>query len=726
MATRLIAPSCKRLIIRHRPSHNTLLLNFQGLHNIRALSTTTTTTPASVPPEKVNETSSSSSSRKRNWRIAKELGRHVWPEISSQTTDEEKSHVMAMRQRVVASVGLMLAGKGVTIATPFMFKSLVDTLPLYHNPTAAATTTVSASTPAVDVSFLPDALIQSLTTTTLAGVPAIPFILLLSYGTSRTLSSLFQESRNAVFANVAQSAIRSVGRTTFDHVHSLDMQYHLNRNTGTLGRIIERGNRSISFVLNAMVFNTVPTIIEVSVVTGCLGYQFGMTHATTVLATIGAYVGYTIGITQWRTQFRKDMNRLNNEASGRISDSLLNYETVKLFNNEEHEGTTYETTLRKYQRSALQAQSSLALLNFGQSAIFTVGLTTIMYLTAKDVMAGNATVGDLVLVNGLLFQLSVPLNFIGSVYREVQQSFVDMEAMFGLRDTKPAIVDSPNASKYDPAINGTSIEFDELEFAYSMSSRSPSKSKEDQNKSQDSDTKRPILKGTTLTIPQGKTVAIVGTSGCGKSTLLRLLYRFYTPDNGTIRIGGKDISEYTIESVRKAIAVVPQDVVLFNDTIGYNIHYGNLNASWDEVIEAAKKAHLHETIMGLPNQYDTIVGERGLKLSGGEKQRVSLARAILKNAPILLCDEPTSSLDSHTELEIMNNLKEVSKGNDTTSLIIAHRLSTIQDCDMIAVMHEGKVVECGTHDELMSLGKRYKDLLLFQRSHPSKKEDGEE
>ena len=586
MATmRLIAPSCKRLIIRHRPSHTLLLLkNFQDLH-IRALSSTTaTTTPASVPSastkndqEKANDTSLSS--RKRNWRIAKELGRHVWPAFSSQATDEERKHVMAMRQRVVASVGLMLAGKGVTIATPFMFKSLVDTLPLYHNHimTDSTTTIAASSSAAVDVSFIPDALIQSLTTTTLAGVPAIPFILLLSYGTSRTLSSLFQESRNAIFANVAQSAIRSVGRTTFDHVHSLDMQYHLNRNTGALGRIIERGNRSISFVLNAMVFNTVPTVIEVGVVTGCLGYQFGITHASTVLATIGAYVGYTIGITQWRTQFRKDMNRLNNEASGRISDSLLNYETVKLFNNEVHEGSTYETTLRKYQRSALQAQSSLALLNFGQSAIFTVGLTTIMYLTAKDVMAGNATVGDLVLVNGLLFQLSVPLNFIGSVYREVQQSFVDMEAMFGLRDTKPAIVDSLNASKYDPTIDGTSIEFDELEFAYSMSSR-PSKSKEDQNESQDSDTKRSILKGTTLTIPQGKTVAIVGTSGCGKSTLLRLLYRFYTPDNGTIRIGGKDISEYTTESVRKAIAVVPQDVVLFNDTIGYNIHYGNLNA----------------------------------------------------------------------------------------------------------------------------------------------------
>ena len=504
------------------------------------------------------------------------------------------------------------------------------------------------------------------------------------------------------------------------------MQYHLNRNTGALGRIIERGNRSISFVLNAMVFNTVPTIIEVGVVTGCLWYQFGITHASTVLATICAYVGFTVGITEWRTQFRKDMNRLNNEASGKISDSLLNYETVKLFNNEQHEGRTFESTLSKYQTSALQAQSSLSLLNFGQSAIFTVGLTTIMYLTAKDVMAGTATVGDLVLVNGLLFQLSVPLNFIGSVYREVQQSFVDMEAMFRLTDTKPAIVDLPNAVKYDSSIDGTTIEFDELEFAYLTSSRSSKSSEKNEENNLWVDTKRPILKGTSLTIPQGKTVAVVGTSGCGKSTLIRLLYRFYTPDNGTIRIGGKDISEYTTESVRKAIAVVPQDVVLFNDTVGYNIHYGNLNASWDEVIEAAKKAHLHETIMRLPNQYNTLVGERGLKLSGGEKQRVSLARAILKNAPILLCDEPTSSLDSHTELEIMSNLKEVSKGNDTTSLIIAHRLSTIQDCDLIAVMHEGRIVECGTHEELMALGKRYKNLLLFQRRHPSKKEEEKE
>ncbi|KAL7494259.1 hypothetical protein ACHAWT_002970 [Skeletonema menzelii] len=721
-AHRLISTCSSPNLHRHKrslsstfsPSYS-LLLNRRGFFFTRAFSTT----PASTPPTSTaidKDDAREPSPRKRNWRIAKELGRHVWPSLSQGATDEERDHIMAMKQRVIASVSLMLAGKGVTIATPYMFKALVDTIPNYHH-LADSTADVANAT------FLPNALVESLATTTVAGVPAVPFILLLSYGTSRTLSSLFQESRNAVFANVAQSAIRSVGRSTFDHVHSLDLQYHLNRNTGALGRIIERGNRSISFVLNAMVFNTVPTIIEVGVVTGCLYYQFGISHASTVLATIGAYVGYTIGITQWRTQFRKDMNRLNNEASGKLSDSLLNYETVKYFNNELHEGKTYETTLKKYQSSALQAQSSLALLNFGQSAIFTVGLTTIMYLTAKDLMAGNASVGDLVLVNGLLFQLSVPLNFIGSVYREVQQSFVDMEAMFGLRDTKPAIVDSPNASKYDPSMDGTCIEFDELEFAYSASSHQ-SKSSEESNKRVD--TKRPILKGTTLSIPQGKTVAIVGTSGCGKSTLLRLLYRFYNPDKGSIRLGGRDISEYTTESVRNAIAVVPQDVVLFNDSIGYNIHYGNLNASWDEVVEAARKAHLHDTIMNLPNGYDTLVGERGLKLSGGEKQRVSLARAILKNSPILLCDEPTSSLDSQTELEIMNNLKEVSKGNDTTSLIIAHRLSTIQDCDAIAVMHEGKVVEYGTHDELMALGQRYKDLLMFQRSHPIHKDSVEE
>ena len=689
-----------------------------------------------------DEQSTLSKSTHKNIRIAKELARHVWPQLPNKRSskihandddnDNERKYAMEMRQRVVASVSLMLAGKGVTIATPFMFKALIDTLPMYTQDSTitAAVDDVVGNAAAVNMpTYVPETILDTISTSTLLGMPALPAILLLSYGTSRTLSSLFQESRNAIFANVAQSAIRSVGRSTFDHVHSLDLAYHLNKNTGALGRIIERGNRSISFVLNAMVFNTIPTIIEVGVVTGCMGYTFGTAHATTILTTIGAYVGYTIGITQWRTQFRKDMNRLNNEASGRISDSLLNYETVKYFNNEVHEGKTYERTLQKYQTSALQAQSSLALLNFGQSAIFTVGLTTIMYLTAKDVLAGSATVGDLVLVNGLLFQLSVPLNFIGGIYREVQQSFVDMEAMFSLRDTKPAVVDRVDAVEYDSNVDGSMIEFDNLDFAYTLS---PKKEEEEKKvAAKDGEAKevvgnnanhhRPILRGTTFTIPQGKTIAIVGTSGCGKSTLLRLLYRFYAPDNGTIRIGGKDISSYTTDSIRRAMAVVPQDIVLFNDTIGYNIHYGNLNASWDEVLEASKRAQLHDIISKLPNGYDTVVGERGLKLSGGEKQRVSLARAILKKSPILLCDEPTSSLDSHTEMEIMNNLKEI--GKDTTCIIIAHRLSTIQDCDEIVVMDAGRVVEQGTHDELMRLGGRYAELVAFQRSHNTIEDD---
>jgi len=503
--------------------------------------------------------------------------------------------------------------------------------------------------------------------------------------------------------------------TVFDHVHALDMSFHLNRNTGTLSRVLDRGNRSISFVLNAMVFNIVPTTLEVAVVTALMAHHFGPTHAAVVLSTIGAYTAYTVGITQWRTQFRRDMNRLENEASSKVVDSLLNYETVKYFNNELHEGGRYETSLTGYQKAALKAQTSLSALNFGQNAIFSVGLSAIMYLTVQTISTGEATVGDLVLVNGLLFQLSIPLNFIGSVYREVRQALIDMEAMFALRDTKPALVDSPNATLYDPttttvvsfdgnatntASAPTDITFSDLEFAYNARSKTNNE-------------KRPILQGMTFDVKEGQTVALVGSSGCGKSTILRMLYRFYEPEKGTITLGGRNIQDMTTQSVRKAIAVVPQDTVLFNESIGYNIHYGDLSASWEDVIHAAKKAHIHDTVMSFPDGYDTVVGERGLKLSGGEKQRVAIARAILNKAPILLCDEPTSSLDSHTEADIMNNLKEI--GKNRTTVIIAHRLSTIQDCDDIIVLHEGKVVERGTHAELVAKGGRYNDLLAMQR-----------
>ncbi|KAL3789946.1 hypothetical protein ACHAW5_006564 [Stephanodiscus triporus] len=720
---------------------------------------------AAVSPLTTTTTTTTDSGRDRassDWRIARELARHVWPPLPDRVTApgdiddgrDSREGAMATRGRVVASVALMLAGKGITIATPFVFKALVDSLGSGYVPSttfdSATTTTTTAAEGAARagaevVPLAPDALVDILllSSPTLCGVPSLPALLVLSYGACRALSSLFNELRNAVFSRVSQSAIRSVGRSTFDHVHGLDIEYHLNRNTGALGRIIERGNQSMSTVLGAVVFNTVPTFIEVGIVTGCMYHQFGVGHAATVLATVAVYVGYTVGITTWRTQFRRDMNRLNQVASGKLSDSLLNYETVKYFNNEVHEGRAYEDTLRQYQDAAIRSQGSLSLLNFGQNAIFTTGLTAMMCLTAADVVTGNATVGDLVLVNGLLFQLSVPLNFIGGLYREVQQALIDMEAMFRLRDARPKIVDADGAIEYDPAAHGSAIEFDGLEFSYDAKTSSPRK-KEGAGRgvvdaaddggdggrtaataaSAGSTTRRPILRGTTFSVPQGKTVAIVGTSGCGKSTLLRLLYRFYAPDSGTIRLGGNDVSAYTTRSVRRAMSVVPQDVVLFNDTIGYNIRYGDLSAPWDDVVDASRKAHLHDSIMRMPNGYDTVVGERGLKLSGGEKQRVSLARAILKRSPILLCDEPTSSLDSHTESEIMNNLKEV--GRDTTCLIIAHRLSTIMDCDVIVVMDGGRVVERGTHDELMALeGGRYRELVAFQKSHNVEEERAE-
>ena len=593
-------------------------------------------------------------------RIGKTLAQHVWP-------NDDSPESILRKKRVVGSVGLMLAGKAVTIQVPYIFKHLVDSLP-----------TAAAASEAVTTSGLP--------------IVAV----LLGYGMSRAASSGFNELRNAVFAYVAQDAIRKVGRSVFDHVHKLDLQFHLSKNTGQVSRVLDRGNRSISFVLNAMVFHAAPTTIEVGLVTSLVGYQFGASHAGVVLATIAAYCGFTVGITQWRTQFRRDMNRLENEASGRVVDSLVNYETVQYFNNLQHEGERYDTSLKGYQNAALQAQQSLSLLNFGQAAIFSVGLTGIMYLTSNQILEGTATVGDLVLVNGLLFQLSVPLNFIGSVYREVRHSLLDMENMFELLDTKPKIYDDPNKIKYDPNAMGTNVTFENVKFAY------PGK------------LDRTILQGLTLEIPHGKTVALVGSSGCGKSTVLRLLYQFYEPTNdGTITLGGKDLTDLSLESIRKSIAVVPQDTVLFHESIGYNIQYGNLSATWEEVVDAAKQAKIHDTIMSFPDGYDTIVGERGLKLSGGEKQRVAIARAILKDAPILLCDEPTSSLDSQTEMDIMNNIKQL--GQERTTIIIAHRLSTIQDCDEIIVLHEGKVVERGSHHQLLDLQGRYTELLKMQR-----------
>ena len=644
--------------------------------------------------------------RKVHWRIFQTLYQHVWPDSSSPglSADEIKERKQR-KQRVVLSLSLLVSGKGLTIAVPYVFKHLVDHLPSPEAVAAAAADPTTAAT--------------------------VPVTALLLYGLGRASSSGLQEWRNALFAHVTQDAIRHVGRTIFDHIHSLDLNFHLQRNTGQLNRILDRGQRSISFVLQSMVFHLGPTVMEVGLVAGLLMYQFGTAHGVVVLGTVGTYVAFTLGITQWRTAFRRDMNRLDNQASARVVDSLLNYETVQYFNNQRYEGERYDETLRGYQQAALKSQSSLSLLNFGQSAIFSVGLTAIMGLTAAQIVEGTATVGDLVLVNGLLFQLSVPLFFIGSVYREVRQSLIDMEAMYEVQDRKPQIKDSADAVEYDPTVYGTDLELRDVYFRYPASNPAGTGSLVKEKKYNDDDavdpsdeapeastkekdlTNRSILQGTNLRIPQGKTVAIVGSSGSGKSTILRLLYRFYEADSGEILLGGKPLNRWTQASLRRAMAVVPQDTVLFHESIFYNIHYGNLQATPEQVYEAAQRAEIHDAILRFPAGYDTVVGERGLKLSGGEKQRVAIARAILKpGAPILLCDEPTSSLDSETETNLMDNLKRVGKGR--TTIIIAHRLSTIQDCDEIIVMDQGRVVEQGSHDELIQLGGRYTELLHLQ------------
>ncbi|GMI11067.1 hypothetical protein TrVE_jg3323 [Triparma verrucosa] len=573
----------------------------------------------------------------------------------------------------------MVIAKGINVNVPFCFKWLVDDLTNLQSSSSSASSVSEILTTSPEVALMSTS----------------PFLLLLGYGLSRASTSFLQEARNATFAKVAQATIRKVGQSTFAHVHDLDMQYHLTSNTGTLSRTMERGTRSMSFVLNSMVFNVAPTILEVGVVTCIVNYTFGPEHALCVLSTIAAYVGYTIGITQWRTKFRRDMNKLENLGSGRVSDSLINYETVKYFTNESWEVERYGKVLRGYEEAALKTVSSLSLLNFGQNAIFSVGLTGIMYLTVSDIIAGDASVGDLVLVNGLLFQLSIPLNFIGSVYREVKQSLIDMEAMFKLRSTVPIVQDREDAVELEVKGDDMDIRFENVKFEYPSS------------------TDRKVINGLTFDVKEGQTVALVGSSGCGKSTILRLLYRFYDPTGGKVLINDRDIREYSSSSFRKNIAVVPQDTVLFNDTILYNIRYGDLEATDEEVIEAAKKAKIHDTIMSFPQGYDTVVGERGLKLSGGEKQRVSIARAVLKKAKILFCDEPTSSLDSTTERNIMANLKEVGKSH--TTIIIAHRLSTVQDADKIVVLKEGRVEEEGTHWELLRKQGMYKDMYESQQ-----------
>ena len=505
----------------------------------------------------------------------------------------------------------------------------------------------------------------------------IPLGMILAYGTARVLAQAFGELRDFFFVRVAQNALRQSALETFNHLHGLSLNFHLNRQTGGLSRVIERGVSAIQFVLSFMLFNIFPTLLEILLVVAILLYSFSWPFAAISFFCVFGYIFFSIWVTEWRLQYRRKMNESDSRANTRAIDSLINYETVKYFGNEEHEKDRYNRALLGYEEAAIKSQASLSLLNIGQGVIIGLGLTSVMLLASYQVEAKTMSVGDFVLVNTYLFQLYMPLNFLGFVYRQIKQSFVDMEKMYGLLATHREVEDRPGAR--DLQVRRASLEFQSVCFSYSKD--------------------RPILKNLNFSVAPGETLAVVGPSGSGKSTLARLLYRFYDLDSGAIRIDGQDIREITQASLRQSIGIVPQDTVLFNDSIAYNIEYGRVGASKKEVEEAARLSKIHDFISSLPDGYGTSVGERGLKLSGGEKQRVAIARTFLKNPPILVLDEATSALDSKTESEIQDSIRAVSKKR--TSLVIAHRLSTIIDAHQIIVLKGGEILERGTHDDLL-------------------------
>ncbi len=515
---------------------------------------------------------------------------------------------------------------------------------------------------------------------------AIPVALVIGYGLLRVMSSAFAELRSAVFAKVQARASRRVALRVFAHLHGLSMRFHLDRATGGLSRVIERGTRGIAIALNFLLFNIIPTIVEILLVAAILWWMFAASFALTVLLTIAAYVAFTLLFTNWRLRFRRAMNAMDEEANTKAVDSLLNYETVKYFNNERHEARRYDESLARYERAYTRSETTLNMLNAGQATIMAAGLTVVMLLAGGGIAAGTMTVGDFVMVNTYLIQLYLPLNVLGFAYREIRQGLTDMEQMFRLLDVPAEVRDAPDAKELPPGPG--EVAFEEVRFHYRPD--------------------REILKGVSFTVPPGRMLAIVGPTGAGKSTISRLLFRFYDATGGAVRVDGEDVRAVTQDSLRRAIGVVPQDTVLFNDTIAYNIAYGRPGATQEEIEEAAKLAQVHEFVMKLPEGYRTRVGERGLKLSGGEKQRVAIARTILKNPRILILDEATSALDTRTEQEIQAALRGVARGR--TTLVIAHRLSTVVEADEILVLDEGRVAERGTHAELIARGGLYAEM----------------
>jgi ATP-binding cassette, subfamily B, heavy metal transporter len=527
----------------------------------------------------------------------------------------------------------------------------------------------------------------------------LPVTLLLAYGVLRLFSSMFNELRDALFAKVRYHAMRRLSNQVLQHLYRLSLRFHLERNTGGISRDLERGTQSISSILNYMVFNIIPTAAEFILVAFILlrGYEVKFTLVT--FATVFVYIGFTLAVTNWRMHFRHSMNRLDSEANTQAIDGLINYETVRYFNNEAYELDRYDRTLSEWETAAVKSQSSMSLLNFGQGAIIAVGVTLIMFYATQGVVDGHMSLGDLVLVNTLMLQLFMPLNFLGIIYRAVRYALADMDRIFDLLDQEEEIRDRPDAQDLDPG--HSEIVFDHVSFAYNPD--------------------RQILRDISFTVPEGSKVAVVGPSGAGKSTLVRLMFRFYEVNEGSIRIDGQDIRSVTQESLRRTIGIVPQDTVLFNDTIYHNIAYARTGADREDVVRAARLANIHDFIESLPDGYETVVGERGLKLSGGEKQRVAIARVILKNPRILIFDEATSSLDSHSERLILDAQAEVARQH--TTLVIAHRLSTIIDADTILVMEAGRIREQGSHLELIRLGGLYAQLWALQQQEETVEAD---
>jgi len=584
--------------------------------------------------------------RRREWRVVPMLLPYLWE----------------YRWRVAIALACLVTAKLANVGVPLVLKEVVDSL----DPTRAAV--------------------------------AVPFALLAVYGLLRLSTTLFAELRDVVFVRVTQRAIRRLALTVFRHLHALSLRFHLERQTGGVSRDIERGTGGVSTLLSYMLFSIVPVILEFCLVALVLFARFDWRFVAVTFTAVAAYLAFTFAVSEWRIGIRRQANELDSRANTRAIDSLLNYETVKYFGNEDYEAGRYDESLMRYEQAAVKSEASLGLLNIGQSLIIAIAVTVLMILAAEGVAAKKLTLGDLVLINGLLIQLYIPLNFLGMVYREIKQALIDMDRMFRLLEENREIEDRPGAAPL-PA-GGAMVRFDRVRFSY--------------------DGKRAILQDVSFDVPTGAKVAVVGASGAGKSTLARLLYRFYDVNGGAIGVNGVDIRDVTQASLRGAIGIVPQDTVLFNDTIYYNIRYGKPDAPREAVVAAAQAAHIHDFIESLPDGYDATVGERGLKLSGGEKQRVAIARAILKNPRILIFDEATSALDSKSEKSIQAELNRIARGR--TTLVIAHRLSTVMDADQILVMDHGQIVERGTHRELLERNGAYAQMWMLQQREEAERE----